>query len=410
MLTSSEINELYALPNFSRTDREDYFSLDSETQKLVNELRRLETRVYFILLLGYFRSRPIIFNFSFNDVVADLDYVRSKHFNGKDMVLADLSRTTKTKLVKKLIKHVGFSIYQSKLNKAPLIERLNDVVKINLEPRYVFDECIAYFGQNRIALAGYTTLQDTISVVLTNERNRIEKVLHDCLSLDTRATLLKLLGSNNTFTDLAKLKKMSKDFSASQITQELKTHKIIRSLYPEIKVLIAELELSPKNLEYYASLVKHKSVYKLRRHTDSQTILYLVCYLFFRYRETNDNLVSAFIYLVRKLTESAKGYAKQCIVEDVNVVRTKLKSAGSLLKYFIDTDMDDDLSFGDVRKKAFKLIPADSIKLLSDHLNNNDFDGRQYEWQFIDKQSSKIKKLIRSLFMSIDIEFIHLYL
>jgi hypothetical protein len=36
------------------------------------------------------------------------------------------------------------------------------------------------------------------------------------------------------------------------------------------------------------------------------------------------------------------------------------------------------------------------------------FNGHQYEWQFIDKQTSKIKKLIRSLFMSIDIEFIHL--
>jgi hypothetical protein len=112
--------------------------------------------------------------------------------------------------------------------------------------------------------------------------------------------------------------------------------------------------------------------------------------------------------MIRKLTESAKGYAKQRIVEDVNIVRAKLKSAGSLLKYFIDADMDDNLSFGDVRKKAFELIPAESIKLLSDHLDNNDFDGRQYEWQFIDKQSSKIKKIIRSLFLSIDIEFIHL--
>ena len=233
-------------------------------------------------------------------------------------------------------------------------------------------------------------------------------VLNENLTQATKTTLLKLLESNNTFTDLAKLKKMAKDFSASQIAQELKTHKIIRSLYPEIKVLITELGLSPKNLEYYASLVKHKTVYKLRRHDDSQTILYLVCYLFFRYRETNDNLVSAFIYMIKKLTESAKGYAKQRIVEDVTIVRTKLKSAGSLLKYFIDADIDDNLSFGDVRKKAFELIPAESIKLLSDHLDNNDFDGRQYEWQFIDKQSSKIKKLIRSLFLSIDIEFIHL--
>jgi hypothetical protein len=81
---------------------------------------------------------------------------------------------------------------------------------------------------------------------------------------------------------------------------------------------------------------------------------------------------------------------------------------GSLLKYFIDADMDDNLSFGNVRKSAFELIPAESIKLLSYHLDNNDFDGRQYEWHFIDKQSSKIKKLIRSLFLFIDIEFIHL--
>ena len=349
-----------------------------------------------------------MFNFTFADVEADYNYIKTKYFNDKYIDTEDLPPRTKTALIKKLLSYTGFSIFQSKIDKEPLLRRLNNVVKINLEPRYVFDECIAYFGQNRIALAGYTTLQDTISTVLSNERSRIEAVLNENLAQSTKATLLKLLESNSTFTDLAKLKKMAKDFSASQIAQELKTHKIIRSLYPEIKVLITELELSPKNLEYYASLVKHKSVYKLRRHDDSQTILYLVCYLFFRYRETNDNLVSAFIYMIRKLTESAKGYAKQRIVEDVTIVRTKLKSAGSLLKYFVDTDMDDNLSFGDVRKKAFELIPADSIKLLSDHLDNTDFDGRQYEWQFIDKQSSKIRKLIRSLFMSIDIEFIHL--
>ncbi|WP_366035318.1 DUF4158 domain-containing protein [Pseudoalteromonas sp. ACER1] len=93
MLSESEINELYALPNFNRKDRDDYFSLDSETQRLVNELRRIETRVYFILLLGYFRSRPIVFNFSFTQVSNDLDYVRSKYFSDKDMSLEDLSPT-----------------------------------------------------------------------------------------------------------------------------------------------------------------------------------------------------------------------------------------------------------------------------------------------------------------------------
>ena len=59
----------------------------------------------------------------------------------------------------------------------------------------------SYFGQNRIAIAGYTTLQYTISTVLSNKRNRIEIVLNESLSSGTRKTLLKLLESNNTFTD-----------------------------------------------------------------------------------------------------------------------------------------------------------------------------------------------------------------
>ncbi len=172
-----------------------------------------------------------MFNFTFSDVDADYNYIKAKYFDDKSAETGDLPARTKTALIKKLLSYIGFTIYQSKIDKDPLLKRLNDVVKINLEPRYVFDECLAYFGQNRLALAGYTTLQDTISTVLSNERNRIELVLNENLTQTTKTTLLNLLKSNSTFTDLAKLKKMAKDFSASQIAQELKTHKIIRSLF-----------------------------------------------------------------------------------------------------------------------------------------------------------------------------------
>ncbi|MBA6256830.1 MULTISPECIES: hypothetical protein [unclassified Colwellia] len=80
-------------------------------------------------------------------------------------------------------------------------------------------------------------MQDTISTALSNERSRIEILLNENLNQAIKVTLLKLLESSSTFTDLAKLKKMPKDFSASQIAQELKTHKIIRSLYSVIKGL-----------------------------------------------------------------------------------------------------------------------------------------------------------------------------
>jgi hypothetical protein len=55
ILRKSEINELYDLPNLNHADREDYFSLDNETQKLVDKCSQIEAKVYSILLLGYFR-------------------------------------------------------------------------------------------------------------------------------------------------------------------------------------------------------------------------------------------------------------------------------------------------------------------------------------------------------------------
>lgn len=405
ILNKSEIAELYSLPTFSHSEREEYFSLDDETQKLVDECRRIDTKCYFILLLGYFRSKPIIPNFDFNAVKADLDFIISKYFKGKSIKTKDLSASTKTKLVSRLLTYTGYQHYRRNTHKPEILERLRDVATISVDPRYVFDECIAFFNQNQIALAGYTTLQDHVSEVLISERARIKKVLGQSMSPKTRTALLKLLGSDETFTDLSRLKQMAKDFSSSQINRELTTHQAIKELYPELKQIIVELSLSPKNLEYYASLVKHKSVYKLRRHADDQSLLYLSCYLYFRYRETNDNLVSAFLYLVRKITESGRIFAKQKVAEDVDVVKDSLKVAGNILSFFVDPDISDSRMFGDVRKRAFKLLPKKKLKLLSAHLDDTDFDTAQYEWEYISRQSNKIKRLLRSIFQAIDVEF-----
>jgi len=54
------------------------------------------------------------------------------------------------------------------------------------------------------------------------------------------------------------------------------------------------------------------------------------------------------------LSEAASRYAKLKIAEDIEVVRKKLKLAGNLLGYFVDIEIDDKVSFGDIRKKAYK--------------------------------------------------------
>ncbi|HHB1553643.1 TPA: Tn3 family transposase, partial [Vibrio parahaemolyticus] len=130
----------------------------------------------------------------------------------------------------------------------------------------------------------------------------------------------------------------------------------------------------------------------------------MVCYLFFRYQETNDKLVTAFQYATRKQREAASAAAKQQIADELEVVRDKLTHAGSILKLFVDDSVSDQVNFGDVRQNAFDIMSKDELQLISQHLHQKNFDKRQYEWEYIDTQYRKVAKTIRPLFLAIDIE------
>ncbi|MCU7292732.1 Tn3 family transposase, partial [Escherichia albertii] len=102
----------------------------------------------------------------------------------------------------------------------------------------------------------------------------------------------------------------TRDFSVSEIENELRTHNVISSIYYEIKDIINSLGISQGNMEYYATIVKHSTTFRLKRHPKWQGILYLCCYLYFRYREINDKIITVFRYLVKKHKDASVLFAK----------------------------------------------------------------------------------------------------
>jgi TnpA family transposase len=404
ILSESEINELYSLPKFTNKEREEYFSLDDDILQEVRRMRKSASALYLILLLGYFRAKPVALSFQFNDVKDDLEYIRDTYFPNRMIPKQDLPKSTKHKLMAKMLSFVGYSRFNRQKHLTQLTKRLEDVATIHADAKYVFDECIAYFSQHRIALTGYTTLQDVISVTLSEERKRIESILAKKMSRLTKERLLEILHTQGLLNSLSAEKGSAKDFTPTDINIEIATHSAIKDIYPELKRLISHLELSQGNMAFYASIVRHKTVTKLRRFSEYQGLLYLSCYLFFRYRETDDQMVTAFKYLIRKHQEAAKAFAKQRFSDDMAVIRDKLKFAGKILQYFIDDETEDTVTFGEIRKKAFSLISKDELKKISLHLNDKDFDMLDYQWQYTDSHSRKIANSMRKLFISIDME------
>ena len=156
ILTEQEIHELYARPMFNQTEREEYFSLDPDIQKILAKMGKIETRIYLILLIGYFRAKPVVPKFRLRDVKQDVDYIYATHFPNKKPKYPLIAKSTRAALILKMYEVLGFERF-SKPHRQDLMTRLQDVATICTYPKYIFDECLAFFGQKRIGLVGYST-------------------------------------------------------------------------------------------------------------------------------------------------------------------------------------------------------------------------------------------------------------
>ena len=403
ILTVDEIRELYQRPEFNQAEREEYFSLDEKLLQCIGAMSKIETRLYFILFMGYFRVKPVFPMIHLKDVEKDVSYICKTYFPNEKPQFTPLTKSTRSRLTQQVLELLGFKSLTSESKKS-LITRLQDVATIYTNPRYMLDECLAFFGQQRIALPGYSTIQTLITNALSSERMRTEQILSQQMPEETLNRLQAIMNDKSLLNSLSAFKGSARNFSPSELDRELSTHRTIKEVYPEIKELIGSLKLSRGNMLYYASIVKHHSVYKLRRTPKWQGLLYLSCYLFFRYRENNDKLVQAFCYLVTKHQDAAKAFAKQKVTDELDVIRDKLKYAGRVLSLFVDEDLSDSLNFGEVRKQAFSLLKEDDMQKVSQHLDQKSLNLTAYQWQYIDKHSRKTANSMRKLFIAIDIE------
>ncbi|MGI9282812.1 MAG: DUF4158 domain-containing protein [Endozoicomonas sp.] len=135
ILSQNEIDELYERPSFSLADREDSFSLDSHILEIIADMRKVETKIYFILLLGYFRSKPVVPKFDIGDITEDIEHIRDTYFPKTTPSFDKLAKGTRSNLVSKMLEVLGFERL-TKSKQDALADRLKDVATICADPRY----------------------------------------------------------------------------------------------------------------------------------------------------------------------------------------------------------------------------------------------------------------------------------
>nr|WP_228029644.1 DUF4158 domain-containing protein [Pectobacterium carotovorum]ALG88536.1 Hypothetical protein [Pectobacterium carotovorum] len=108
-MTEQEIHELYSRQILNQIEREEYFSLDPSIKKILAKMRKIETKIYLILLIGYFRAKPVVAQFKLLEVKQDVDHIYAIYFPNRKPKYPFIAKSTRATLITKMYEFLGFS-------------------------------------------------------------------------------------------------------------------------------------------------------------------------------------------------------------------------------------------------------------------------------------------------------------
>ena len=402
ILTKREIDDLYGLPQFNDEDRCFYFDLSADEMDIIDAVHTRSAAVHLALQLGYFKAKRQFFVYPLEAVQVDLNYILQKYFPGMGLAtVKDISKPTRLEQQRIILQLFDFRICGDTA-KVELEQKAQRVAMLSTHPVFILRETLKYLTNQRIVAPGYTTLQDMVSRVVSGERRRITNLLTQTLTPLLKKQLDALLQSDEGMYRISLLKHEPKNFSYSELRQEVERRKFFQPLYDFGKTFLSANGLSNESIKYYASMVLYYSVYKLRRMANPTTRLYLLCFAFHRFRQINDNLIDALIHLIGQYEKQAKLASEQAMQKAIIEASENLQAAGQVLELFIDDSIPDETPFASVKQTAFSLLKVEHFPLVSDYMRNIEFDKTAFEWSYYGKLQYKFKLNLRHLFYNLD--------
>ncbi len=251
ILIESEINDLYSPPSFTLEERRFYFSLNDKESKAVKSLRNRAHRCFFVALLGYFKSRPVILSPSFGDIEDDLQFIAKEQLQGHGIRRFSLNQRQRDRLYQKVFELLNYNKWQVQKHRIDLITHLQQSAKAWIEPRYLFDATTEYLSLHRIAIPKYTVMQTMVSISMKMEREHISISLQSLLSEKLSADLADLVSAKGSLS-LSKLRLAAKSFALPELEKELRVNRLIQPWMSETNTVIKSLSLSIKNQQHFA--------------------------------------------------------------------------------------------------------------------------------------------------------------
>jgi len=155
--------------------------------------------------------------------------------------------------------------------------------------------------------------------------------------------------------------------------------------------------------EKRAILANFYTVYDLRNLKPGQPRLYLLCYAWIRYRQFSDNLVDAMFFHMKQLEDESRSVAKQLMADVQEKHRRETSKIGRLLSLYVDDSVPDPTTFGEVRRRAWKIMPREAQKSTAQRMSVKPVSKLALQWLAVDGMTALIRRHLRPLYLSLDL-------
>ncbi len=201
ILNEAEIVELFNLPKFQDKDRHILFEITAEDQVYLSRQTIIVNKINYIIQIAYFRATRKFYNFTFNDVIEDVQYIIDRYFAAEKFPSVNASKDKHYAAQKFIMNTLQYQ--RCNPNFLVSLERQSKrLAKRDMTPRFVFDGLLDFCEQNKIIRPKYSTLQVIVSRAVLREENRLLVKLGNLLDAQSRLTLDELLEQDDSITKL----------------------------------------------------------------------------------------------------------------------------------------------------------------------------------------------------------------
>lgn len=402
ILTEAEIDELYSAPTFNQQDQRFFFSLNEVEIRAIQKVRDRRNKCMLVVLLGYFKSRPIPIIPKYSQIKADIKFVAQEILPGLGLKPFNLKQRDKDRIYTRIFELLEYSAWNEKYHNSLLFNALLEQANSWSVPRALFDTAIEFLAHNKIAIPAYSTLQKLISQVLMQHQKALHEQVKAVCTEGLKVMLAELLSGEHTFT-LQHLRQSARNFTGTELEKELQVYQHLQPWMDEVVQVQERLGLSQMNQHYYAGRVDYYGA-KLKRQTALNQQLYLLSYLQNRHQQCLERIADGFIHHVRQVKARAKVMAKEQVYQDWQKAARNVGKAADVLQLFLDDEIAPDTYFQSVQEEAFKVLNAKDLTSVCRYLSNQKQSADEAYWQHLDAESTLRTGLLRSLFCCLRIE------